>query len=272
MSATYIRLITAVALILSLLFTLLYLPDYLFLYFSVFALIAVWEWGMLCLSGMRNHAIWLVFFILLQGMLLHFFTVNLWFGSMLFGIVWWLCSLALLIYCERRKRILLLPRHLWLGLGICFILPPWLAFYHLSIQREIVLLLFLIGLICLVDSTAYGIGRYAGRRRLAPTISPGKTWEGTVAGVVCGLLFSVLYACFQLDSYHDRIVFSLIGLLSAIMSVVGDLMASLLKRTVGIKHSSFLLPGHGGFLDRIDGMCAAAPFFVVGLLFAGMLQ
>jgi len=115
------------------------------------------------------------------------------------------------------------------------------------------------------DTTAFFIGRVLGRYRLAPHISPGKTWEGAVAGV-CGAiivsLFFVLPKLFTVDNplylqdfaYWQAI---LLGLLVSIFGQLGDLIESLLKRNMGVKDSSRLIPGHGGFLDRIDSVVFA---------------
>jgi len=106
------------------------------------------------------------------------------------------------------------------------------------------------------DTTAFFVGRALGRHHLAPRISPGKTWEGAVAGVFGSVIVSlILVYCFNLPLGYGWTI--LIGLLVSIFSQLGDLAESLLKRNVGVKDSGRLLPGHGGFLDRIDSVIFA---------------
>ncbi|MFC1940109.1 phosphatidate cytidylyltransferase [Chloroflexota bacterium] len=108
------------------------------------------------------------------------------------------------------------------------------------------------------DTAALFTGRAIGRHRLAPRISPGKTWEGTVGGVVAAIIVSLLFTLptpFLLTLSWQQAV--LLGLLASIFGQLGDLVESLLKRSMGVKDSSKLVPGHGGFLDRMDSVVFA---------------
>jgi phosphatidate cytidylyltransferase len=124
------------------------------------------------------------------------------------------------------------------------------------------LLLFLLVLIAAADVGAYFGGRALGRRKLAPRVSPGKTWEGFVAGMIAALLAAAGGA-----ALFDRPLLPWIAVCAvvALVSVVGDLAESMFKRRAGLKDSSALLPGHGGVLDRIDSLTAAGPVFLLGL-------
>jgi phosphatidate cytidylyltransferase len=115
------------------------------------------------------------------------------------------------------------------------------------------------------DIGAYFSGRFFGNRKLAPNVSPGKTWAGVYGGMVTSVIISVVIAIRFLAPLSAINWLLLIALSIAVIaiSVLGDLLESLLKRNSGIKDSSALLPGHGGILDRIDSMCAAAPMFVL---------
>ena len=111
------------------------------------------------------------------------------------------------------------------------------------------------------DTTAFFAGRRLGRRKLAPGISPGKTWEGTVGGICGGIAVSLLF--FTATPFQLPLTYWQAILLSALVSVLGqtgDLVESLIKRNLGVKDSGRLMPGHGGILDRIDS-----------LLFAGLV-
>ena len=112
------------------------------------------------------------------------------------------------------------------------------------------------------DVFAYLIGKSLGRRKLAPTISPGKTVEGLLGGIIGGGVAAWLTAMLLELNAAQTIAWLLAALAATGFSVVGDLFESQLKRRAGVKHSGGLLPGHGGVLDRIDGLLAAAPVFV----------
>jgi phosphatidate cytidylyltransferase len=130
------------------------------------------------------------------------------------------------------------------------------------------LLLYLLVLIAAADVGAYFGGRLFGRHKLAPQVSPGKTWEGFVAGMIAASGVAVAGASIFDMPFWPWLV---LCLLVAIVSVIGDLTESMFKRHVGLKDSGRLLPGHGGLLDRIDSLTAAAPTFLLGLLVLGLV-
>lgn len=130
----------------------------------------------------------------------------------------------------------------WIGLVGLHDISPWL-------------LLGLIAAVSIADSAAYFAGKCFGRHKLAPEISPGKTWEG-----VAGALFAVTVYGLALFYYQKYSIWIIVGLwLMVVLSVMGDLVESLLKRQAGLKDSGHLLPGHGGVLDRIDGLISTLP-------------
>jgi len=136
------------------------------------------------------------------------------------------------------------------------------AWYAVVLLQETPLrLLALIAVVWIADTAAYFAGRRFGRRKLAPTISPGKTWEGVIGAIVAVAVYYwllwIIVAPVQLEEHR-----ALDGLLVALMlalSVEGDLFESWMKRRAGVKDSGTILPGHGGVLDRIDGVIAALP-------------
>lgn len=126
------------------------------------------------------------------------------------------------------------------------------------------LLLYVFILVWAADSGAYFAGRALGKHKLAPKVSPGKTWEGVIGGVLTAAVLAFLFIHFAGDSLFTRGNIQSLTALSAAtvaISVLGDLTESMFKREAGIKDSSNLIPGHGGVLDRIDSLTAAAPFF-----------
>jgi phosphatidate cytidylyltransferase len=153
--------------------------------------------------------------------------------------------------------------------GPIALLPAWflLAYIHGSGSQGPALALSVMVIIWAADVGAYLIGRRFGRVKLARQISPGKTWEGVIGGLISASV-AALAAAALLNA--PRLAFVSVALAATLVSVVGDLTVSMFKRYVGLKDSGRLLPGHGGVLDRIDSLSAAVPFFFVGLKTAGL--
>lgn len=130
------------------------------------------------------------------------------------------------------------------------------------------LLLLVLVIVWAADAGAYFAGRRFGRVKLAPRVSPGKTWEGVIGGVALALLAAVLGALALGEPLGAA---APLGLSVAAISVVGDLTVSMFKRNAGLKDSGRLIPGHGGVLDRVDSLTAAAPLFVLEAHWLGWL-
>ena len=137
--------------------------------------------------------------------------------------------------------------------GLLVIVPSAFALAWLS-AREVLAVLVLVWI---ADTAAYFCGRAWGRRKLAPSISPGKTWEGAAGGVVGALAYAIILAAFTGHFFWAPAAAAAAAL--AVISIVGDLFESAAKRQAGVKDSGALLPGHGGILDRIDSATAALP-------------
>lgn len=148
--------------------------------------------------------------------------------------------------------------------GVVVLVAPWVAFMGLRNEFGPGYVLFLFLLVWAADVGAYFAGRRWGRRKLAPAISPGKTWEG-VAGAGAATLILALLGAVLLDEGARWPAFVAVCLITAGFSIVGDLFESMIKRQCGVKDSGSLLPGHGGILDRVDSLTAAAPVFLLGL-------
>jgi phosphatidate cytidylyltransferase len=129
----------------------------------------------------------------------------------------------------------------------------------------------LVAVVAAADIGAYFSGRAWGRHKLAPKVSPAKTWEGFWGGLMAVALAAVLlWSLLPVQAAHISLAAVLaVTLTTALASVVGDLSVSMVKRQSGAKDSGSLLPGHGGVLDRLDSLCGAAPVFALGLLLAG---
>ena len=141
-----------------------------------------------------------------------------------------------------------------IGVAMLVLVPAALALVVLRPQNVIEVLL----LVWIADTAAYFVGRAWGRRKLAPSISPGKTWEGAWGGIAAAIAYAMIGGTFLLGTAGWLSLF-LVGVALAVISIVGDLFESAAKRQAGVKDSGALLPGHGGILDRVDSAAAVLP-------------
>ena len=267
------RLITAAILVPVLVGSVIWLPDsYFALLFGVFATIGSWEWTQFMrLQKLLSKLVYVALVVVALILCWHYAmnATNLVLVGLLLGFVWWLCALIL---------VLLYPRYTWVrnnlfavGLtGILVLIPCWLAIVVLrnNYEQGVSLVLFLVALIAVADSGAYFGGRKWGANKLAPQVSPGKSWEGVYSGLACVAVLALAGAWFlglHEHGWQSVGLFIGISIFTAMFSVLGDLSESMFKRHVGIKDSGSILPGHGGILDRIDSITAAAPVFVICL-------
>lgn len=177
------------------------------------------------------------------------------------ALVWWLAALGWTFRFPTR-----VPAAVrWLG-GIAVLVPLFVALGEL-VDEGPSRLLFALLLVWVADSGAFFAGRAFGRVKLAPRISPGKTWEGVLGGMAAVALLVLVYSGW---TGTDLAVLVPFCLAVAAISVVGDLTVSMFKRTVGLKDSGSLFPGHGGVLDRIDSMASALPLYAAGLRWFGI--
>lgn len=228
---------------------------------------AALEWT--ALAGVRSHynrGLWLG--VIAAGLVLAW-VFRHWSLPMLIvvGVLWW-CLVAYGLFASDRTETV----GFRLLSGIILLLSTWssLVFLHGANQRWLITLFVIVWL---ADIGAFFAGRRWGRYKLAPDISPGKTIEGMVGGIVMVASFGAVMAVWF--EHSPSCIALMIGafVLTALFSVVGDLWESKMKRAVGVKDSGALLPGHGGILDRIDSVTAAAPVFVLlmyGLSRAGL--
>ncbi len=153
-------------------------------------------------------------------------------------------------------------------MGLLTLLPTWLALVYLrALPNGEWKIVFLLGLVAAADIGAYFSGSTFGRRKLAPSVSPGKSWEGFWGGLALSMLLAlaVWWFCWRTLPLPAWL---LVVACTVLASVLGDLLESMIKRQRGVKDSGTLLPGHGGIMDRLDSISAAAPIFALGLLLA----
>lgn len=232
------------------------------------ALVAAWEWA--AMATVRALGLKIGFTLLLALLFIGFWTVQdhtrlLWITGWV-ALGWWLFAL-LWVVCWRREFSVPVK----LVCGLLTLVPAWVmtVALHASAdgRRK---LLFLLVLIWAADIAAYFAGRAFGQRKLAPSVSPGKTWEGVAGGTLALVAVAMAGVFWALPSNGYLLI--LICVLTGWLSIVGDLSESLFKREAGIKDSGRLFPGHGGVLDRIDSLTAAVPVFWLGLAILERLQ
>ena len=181
--------------------------------------------------------------------------------------VWWL--FALLLVCSYPKISETWGKGVTVRgfMGFFVLVPCWLSLNFIrNAGHGIAILLFLFVLIWGADTGAYFAGRKWGKNKLAPSVSPGKSLEGVLGALVTTVVISIAALMWLRPAYGEWWKFILLCLVTVLFSVLGDLFESMLKRKVGVKDSGKLLPGHGGILDRIDSLTAAAPIFALGMI------
>ncbi|AKP32877.1 phosphatidate cytidylyltransferase [Yersinia aleksiciae] len=275
------RLITALILIPVVIGALFLLPPVGFAIVTLFVcMLAAWEWGQLAGFATRSQRIWLAILcgFLLVLMLLSLpayqhsahlpqVSVPLW-----LSMGWWLAALLLVLTYPRSAAFWRDSRLLRIIFGILTIVPFFwgmvaLRQYGYDQHHNIGAwwLLYVMLLVWGADSGAYMFGKLFGKHKLAPKVSPGKTWEGLIGGLLTSALISWLFGRYApLDIIPEKLL--ICSVVAALASVLGDLTESMFKREAGIKDSGHLIPGHGGILDRIDSLTAAVPVFACLML------
>jgi phosphatidate cytidylyltransferase len=183
------------------------------------------------------------------------------------GVIWWLLALMWLGRSTFASDHDTHARMFKLAAGALTVIPAWcaLAWIHASEPNGHRWLLTAIAVVWAADTGAYFAGRKFGKHKLAPRISPNKTIEGLVGGVVAGVLVGVAAAFWLAGAPAAQLPsVALVALAAVLFSVIGDLFESMLKRHAGVKDSGHLIPGHGGILDRLDGVLAALPVLALG--------
>jgi len=227
-------------------------------------LIGAWEWaGFLLVRSVAAR----IAYVLLTGLLLRGGWWLAGFPGGLQGVlaaaaVWWVAALAWILFAPLQGRRWAAILAGWLTLVPAGVALLWIC---LDPSYGVRWLLFVLALVWSADTGAYFAGRALGRHKLAPQVSPGKSWEGVAGGLLLAGLFA---ACMAPVLGKPVFSFAVLSLCVAAFSVVGDLSESMFKRHAGLKDSGRLIPGHGGLLDRIDSITAAAP---LALLANGLL-
>lgn len=245
---------------------------------TLFMAAAAWEWARL--SGYQTVASLVFAAVAMLGCALmlmaqwHLCTGSALRNAMTIWTVLWLLA-ALYLLHSGVAIWSLIPRGLRMVAGLLGLWAAWLAVTQLHARQGVWYLLSVLALVWVADIGAYFAGRAFGKRKLAPTISPGKSWAGAVGGAIGVVVLAVAGASLLQDTpnlYADVLqrggwlALLLLALGIDVLSVLGDLLESLMKRGMGVKDSSRLLPGHGGVLDRIDSLLPVLPFTLAAVL------
>lgn len=261
------RIVTATILVITFLLALFGLPQKGWIFFCAGILaIASWEWaGLSGLAGFRRYAFTLA--VLILGIPIawgwsaapDFQDVGIYY---LFAIVFWFVAMPPWLNNGLRAG----GNALVAAAGFVVLVPCFFSMIHLHALAPVVLLRFM-AVVWIADSAAYFSGRYFGRHQLAPSISPGKTWEGIAGALLAVTLYGILWIFSFNWAIPPAVQQTFLGSAAmlivlwflALFSICGDLLESALKRRAGVKDSGKLLPGHGGVLDRIDALIPVLP-------------
>jgi phosphatidate cytidylyltransferase len=259
-----------------------YTPLTLFSYFAgAIILLGAWEWSAfmnLC-DKIKRGAFVLLIGVLLWLLNLHWPIESLWRNGELVGdanylftlsFAWWIVASYLVWRYPAMAKAWnegLVMRGI---AGLLTLIPLWLALntlrsaqYSESSHYGSVLILVVLGIVWSADVGAYFTGKRFGKHKLMPKVSPNKTIEGLTGGVVASIIFVLAFCYFGKVELVLWPVYAIMTAFIALFSAVGDLLESMFKREAGLKDSGNCLPGHGGILDRIDSLTAAAPMFVI---------
>lgn len=224
-------------------------------------LIGGWEWSKLCGFSRPGCLLFLATALLTAVAIFSLQIDNVVYGA---SVAFWV--LLAPVWLKYKWR----PTHpLIMGLtGWIVLMPTWLALSRLQLRPF--QLLSILAIVWIADSSAYFAGKRFGRRKLAPDISPGKTWEGAIgAAIAVAVYYLVLRISFETEiAWPGMLTGFILFAAITVMSIEGDLFESWIKRQAGVKDSGSLLPGHGGVLDRIDGLTATMPLAALAVLCA----
>lgn len=278
-----LRIVTAIILMAALVVISTQVSPFLFaLFMAAIVLLAAWEWSVFI--GLEGAAAKSRYLATLASMMValafvlgvipgaeHIDRIRV-AGLMTLGLLFWAFAFLMLRSYPDNKDALD-NRSKVAFMGLCALLPTWVGVVQLKyLMPEGYLVLALIIMVAAVDVGAYFVGTFFGHTKLAPKLSPNKSWEGVWGGLATCFLLGLLFI-WLLDRYLlplaaiQALMLVLLSLCVTFFGVVGDLVESMLKRNCDVKDSGTLLPGHGGILDRVDGLMAVTPIFVLTILF-----
>ncbi|MGB0937173.1 MAG: phosphatidate cytidylyltransferase [Colwellia sp.] len=277
------RILTALVIGPAAILAIFYLPlNYFALFLLAVVSIGAWEWGPFMgltttIKRLAFVATTVVFIaglwwqVPLSNFWLEHFVVNDVIVYLLWGSVsWWAVAAILMLLYPKLTNTWSSNCALKAAFGWLTLIPTWAAFvlirshdYAVDSYQGAQLIMFLFLIVWSADIGAYFVGKSMGKNKLMPNVSPGKTFEGFLGGVVCACVLTSVAGYFMYFSTAQMLTALGVTAVISVVSVLGDLSESMFKREAGIKDSGSILPGHGGILDRIDSLTATAPIFAL---------
>ncbi|MGO1692536.1 MAG: phosphatidate cytidylyltransferase [Marinobacter sp.] len=237
--------------------------------------LGAWEWanmsGLEQQPGRMGYAALIA--VILYGLIDVSAVAVLW-----LALLWWVvCFVLVRSYPAGSERWGSVPARALMG--VLVLVPAWIGLNHLrtggfqfgDTDNNLLVILYVFCVVWVADIGAYFAGRAFGKAKLAPRVSPGKSWAGVWGGLAAVGAFALVASALVSASAAEAALLVAASLVTGLVSVLGDLLESMLKRFRGIKDSSRLLPGHGGIMDRIDSLTAAAPVFALIITQLGWL-
>ncbi|GMR03846.1 MAG: phosphatidate cytidylyltransferase [Gammaproteobacteria bacterium] len=268
------RILTALVLILPLVAAVFYLsPVWVAVVLGLFVTAAAWEWTALAgLTRLWYRGVYTGGLVLTggAGVLWVSWQPSIILPLLIIAVVWWLWALIELVLRSNVHNSVFFSSSGKITSGFFILIPAWMAalFLHSEDPSSPAALLFILVLVWVADAAAYFTGHAYGKMKLAPNVSPGKTVEGLLGGLLAAVLLALIYGVIVWGlKASELVLWAALAVVVTLFSVVGDLVESKFKRIAGMKDSGHLLPGHGGMLDRIDAFTGAVPVFVLGWMY-----
>ncbi len=260
---------------------------YFYLFIAVIVLIAAWEWTNLVEINKVSGKLGFLLLLIVPMLGVTFWTQLLELTSQVFEwpevkeysgalewlvigpVVFWVMMMVLIRKVPEGLLAIELKTRFKVFIGWFVLLSAWMFLTKLRAYYGADAVMYFLALIWIADIAAYFTGKKFGKDKLAPAISPGKTVQGMYGAIISAMLCAVVLALYYGYPMMIATDFGMLSILTVLVSIYGDLFFSLMKRKSGVKDSGSILPGHGGVLDRIDSVIAAAPFYYAGVILIG---
>ncbi|ABI82250.1 phosphatidate cytidylyltransferase [Francisella tularensis] len=258
------RIVTGIVLVAVVFGFLFFASDYLFgVGVFLVTLVSAYEWLKLAKIDQQSIFKNLIIFTIVVFVVAQFFI----YLQYIFPIFWLYAIYKLASY--ERQKIDAIATNEMLVMGV-FTISPFAASLYILHTNGVAWIFMFILVIAAADSGAYFTGKAIGKRKMLPRLSPNKTIEGLLGGLICAVIVAVIFLVYMNLSFGQYIYMVIVSALIALLSVVGDVFESMMKRIAGVKDSGNILPGHGGVLDRLDGYMPTLPIFVLFGYLAGV--
>ncbi|NOR71510.1 MAG: phosphatidate cytidylyltransferase [Methylomarinum sp.] len=260
---------------------------YFYLFIAVIVLIAAWEWTNLVEINKVSGKLGFLLLLIVPMLGVTFWTQLLELTSQVFEwpeikeysgalewlvigpVVFWVMMMILIRKVPEGLLAIELKTSFKVFIGWFVLLSAWMFLTKLRAYYGADAVMYFLALIWIADIAAYFTGKKFGKDKLAPAISPGKTVQGMYGAIISAMLCALALTLYYGYPMMIATDFGMLSILTVLVSIYGDLFFSLMKRKSGVKDSGSILPGHGGVLDRIDSVIAAAPFYYAGVILIG---